>query len=77
MLLKDFWIKKIYVVAYKSESKLHFKNLNRNCDKNAVLINTLVRSFDTTLKHLIDGGKLIDRNTIAARNFYVRRLAEI
>ena len=32
MLLKDFWIKKIYVVAYKSESKLHFKNLNRNFD---------------------------------------------
>ncbi len=57
--------------------EFYLKNLNRKCDKNAVLINTLVRSFDTTLKHLIDKGSLVDRNTIAARNFYLRRLAEI
>ncbi len=57
--------------------EFYLKNINRNCDKNAVLINTLVRSFDITLKHLIDDGKLIDRNTIGARNFYLRRLAEI
>ena len=57
--------------------EFYLKNINRNCDKNAVLINTLVRSFDITLKHLIDDGRLIDRNTIGARNFYLRRLAEI
>ena len=57
--------------------EFYLKNINRNCDKNAVLINTLVRSFDITLKHLIDDGRLIDRNTIGARNFYLRHLAEI
>ncbi len=57
--------------------EFYLKNLNRKCDKNMVLINTLVRSFDTTLKHLIDTGKLIDKNTIAARNFYLRRLEEL
>ncbi len=52
------------------------KNLKRNCDKETVLLSTLVRSFDTTLKHLIDKGNTIDRNTIEARNFYLKQLNE-
>lgn len=52
------------------------KNISRNCDKETVLISTLVRSFDTTLRHLIEGNKLVDRNTIAARNYYLKLLGE-
>ncbi len=40
------------------------------------LLKTLVRSFDTTLKHLIADEKTIDENTIKARNFYIKQLAE-
>lgn len=32
MILKDFWIQKIYVVALKRENKLNFTNLNRAFD---------------------------------------------
>lgn len=52
------------------------KLMKRERDKTIALYKTLVRSFDTTLKHLIADEKLIDRNTIAARNYYIKQLAE-
>ena len=45
--------------------------------KRTALVKTLVRSFDTTLKHLIASEKNIDENTIKARNFYLKQLNEI
>ena len=45
--------------------------------KRTALVKTLVRSFDTTLKHLIASEKTIDENTIKARNFYLKQLNEI
>jgi len=50
------------------------KCMSREKDKSIALLKTLVRSFDTTLKHLISEEKTIDENTIKARNFYVKKL---
>lgn len=52
------------------------KSLKRERDKETALIKTLLRSFDTTLKHLISEGKLIDKNTISARNYYLKLISE-
>ncbi len=52
------------------------KAMKKERDKSLALLKTLVRSFDTTLKHLISGEKLIDKNTIAARNYYLKQLQE-
>ncbi len=52
------------------------KSLSKD-GKRTALVKTLVRSFDTTLKHLIASEKTIDENTIKARNFYLKQLNEI
>ena len=52
------------------------KSLSKD-GKRTALVKTLVRSFDTTLKHLIASEKNIDENTIKARNFYLKQLNEI
>ncbi len=44
--------------------------------KQTALLKTLVKSFDTTLKHLIASEKTIDENTIKARNYYLKKLNE-
>ncbi len=44
--------------------------------KHIALLKTLVKSFDTTIKHLISSEKTIDENTIKARNFYLKKLNE-
>ena len=40
-------------------------------DKIEVLRKTMVLSFDYTIKNLIDEGKVIDKDTINARNYFV------
>ncbi len=40
------------------------------------LIKTLIRSFDTTLKHLISEGYTICSETVSARNYYIKLLSE-
>ncbi len=52
------------------------KAMKRERNKTIALYKTLLKSFDTTLKHLISDEKLIDRNTIAARNHYIKLLSE-
>lgn len=52
------------------------KCMQKERNKQIALLKTLVRSFDTTLKHLISDEKTIDENTIKARNYYIRLLAE-
>ena len=42
-------------------------------DKKEVLLDTLIHSFDMTVKHLLDKGSVIDLNTIEARNICVAR----
>ncbi len=50
------------------------KALQKESDKTVALYKTLVKSFDTTIKHLITDEKLICKNTIQARNFYLKEL---
>lgn len=45
-------------------------------NKSVALLKTLVRSFDTTIKLLISDEKIIDENTIKARNYYLKKLIE-
>lgn len=52
------------------------KLMIKEADKSIALIKTLIRSFDTTIKHLIDKGDTICETTLAARNYYINELAE-
>lgn len=53
------------------------KRMAKEKNKNIALVKTLIRSFDTTIKHLMSKGKTINETTIAARNFYVKELARL
>ena len=53
------------------------KALSKERDKSVALTKTLVRSFDTTIKHLLSGQQLIDQMTMEARNFYIKQLNSI
>ncbi len=53
------------------------KGLSKGMDKQELLDRTLVKSFDTTIKHLINDEKTICTDAIEARNFYINRLREI
>ncbi len=53
------------------------KAISKERDKNVALTKTLVRSFDTTIKHLLSGQQLIDQMTMEARNFYIKQLNAI
>lgn len=56
--------------------EFYHKCMQKEHNRNIALLKTLVRSFDTTLKHLISDEKTIDENTIKARNHYIKQLAE-
>ena len=47
------------------------KGANTYAEKIDVLRNTMVLSFDFTIKNLIDEGKRIDKDTINARNYFL------
>lgn len=49
----------------------NIKNANSYAEKLDVLRKTMVLSFDFTIKNLIDEGKMIDRDTINARNYFL------
>lgn len=53
------------------------KALKKELDKTTALHKTLVRSFDTTIKHLISEDKTINAFTIEARNYYINQLNAI
>ena len=44
---------------------------SENADKDEVLRLTMVRSFDMTIKNLIEEDSLIDMDTVSARNYFV------
>ena len=53
------------------------KALKKEPDKTVALHKALVRSFDTTINHLLSDEQTICRDTIEARNYYINRLREI
>lgn len=53
------------------------KQMSKEKNKTVALVKTLIRSFDTTLKHLISEKKTINEHTIAARNYYIKLLSKI
>ncbi|MBO4277442.1 MAG: bis(5'-nucleosyl)-tetraphosphatase (symmetrical) YqeK [Clostridia bacterium] len=50
------------------------KRLAKEKDPYTALIKTLVKSFDTTIKYLLEEGKTICGPTVTARNYYIRAL---
>lgn len=48
--------------------------LKKERDKTTALHKTLVRSFDTTIKHLISEDRTICKDTFEARNYYINQL---
>ncbi len=52
------------------------KRMAKERNSEIALIKTLIRSFDTTLKHLIAEGYTICSETVTARNYYINLLAE-
>lgn len=55
--------------------KNFYDNINsENCDKQTVLRNTMIMSFDATIKNLIDDGLLIYYDTISARNYFITNI---
>ncbi|MBO4453401.1 MAG: bis(5'-nucleosyl)-tetraphosphatase (symmetrical) YqeK [Clostridia bacterium] len=52
------------------------KKLSKEKDPSLALLKTLIKSFDTTIKYLIDDKKTICTATVTARNYYVRKLSE-
>lgn len=53
------------------------KRVAKEKDPHIALVKTLVRSFDTTIKYLLDEGKTICGPTVTARNYYIRALNAI
>lgn len=50
------------------------KAMAKELDKGTALTKTLIRSFDTTIKHLMSDERLICHTTIEARNYYIKQL---
>ncbi len=50
------------------------KALAKESDKSVALTKTLVRSFDTTIKHLLSKDDIVCEATYSARNYYLRQL---
>lgn len=55
----------------------YHKRMEKEKSKKVALVKTLIRSFDTTIKHLMSKGKTINETTILARNYYVKELARM
>lgn len=69
-----------YIEEFREDSdcvklrEYYKKCMAKEADRSVALTKTLVRSFDTTLKHLIASEKTINENTFAARNYYLKQL---
>lgn len=53
------------------------KLMSKEKNKSVALTKTLIRSFDTTIKHLISKERTINETSIAARNYYLKELAKM
>ncbi len=47
------------------------KNANTREEKEDLLLDTMIKSFDVTINLLIDEGQIINPNTIDARNYFI------
>lgn len=71
-----------YIEEFREDSscvalrEYYKKCMSKEKDRSVALLKTLVRSFDTTIKHLMSDEKIIDENTIKARNYYLKQLIE-
>lgn len=54
--------------------EFYLKAMKKERNKAVALTKTLVRSFDTTIKHLIADEKTINVSTFEARNYYINQL---
>ena len=54
--------------------EFYLKAMKKERNKSVALTKTLVRSFDTTIKHLIADEKTINVSTFEARNYYINQL---
>lgn len=52
------------------------KRMAKEKDKSIALTKTLIRAFDTTIKHLMSNGRTINEDTIKARNYYIKQLSK-
>ncbi len=76
----------IYLADYIEEFREHpdcvrlrnyyEKRIQKEKDKSVALIKTLIKSFDITIKMLIDDGKIINGAAVTARNYYIKALWE-
>ncbi|MBQ8523010.1 MAG: HD domain-containing protein [Clostridia bacterium] len=48
--------------------------LERGCDREELLTRTMIKSFDMTVRCLIEEGAPVDTDTITARSFYIKKL---
>lgn len=54
-----------------------YDSINKDgTDKYEVLLKTMIKSFDMTIKNLVDEGALIDEDTVEARNYFIENLAK-
>lgn len=75
----------IFIADYIEETRTHtscvearnffYDNINNTDNKISVLNKTILKSIDATLRYLIDRGSTIDVETINARNFILKELA--
>ena len=71
-----------YIEEYRTDEgcvklrNFYEKRMAKEKDPSVALNKTLVKSFDTTIKHLLDDGKLICSTTVSARNYYIKLLSE-
>lgn len=55
----------------KKARQYFYDRLSCGEDKYKVLTDTMIFTFDETIRQLIESGSIIDNNTIGARNYYI------
>ncbi|MBP5155975.1 MAG: bis(5'-nucleosyl)-tetraphosphatase (symmetrical) YqeK [Clostridia bacterium] len=69
-----------YIEEYREDAacvrlrEFYEKRIAKEKDPYAALVKTLVKSFDATIKYLLESGKTICGPTVTARNYYIRAL---
>ncbi len=53
--------------------KFFYKGLESGTDKDKLLTDTMVLSFDMTIKVLIKEGAVVDNDTVSARNYFLHK----
>lgn len=51
--------------------RFFYDSLAAGLEKNKVFVDTMIRSFDMTIKNLVEEGALLDCDTVGARNYFL------